>query len=128
MLTGAFCAYEVFYPEGDVMFLVVMNMRSVRSCALPSKPVGATFALQPANQHATTLCDDLRFNVCGTVVRGATGSLDLLDYFTMCLYAAWPTWASSYFLAANPQNKKLHKPRTRLTSESIIVEPSKLKT
>ena len=86
MLTGAVCAYEVFYPEGGVMFLVVMNRRSVRSCALPLKPVDATFALQSVNKHATTLCDDLRFNVCGTVVRGATGSLDLLGYFAMCLY------------------------------------------
>ena len=67
------------------MFVVVMNRRSVRSCALPLKPVGATFALQSVN-HATTLSDDLRFNVCGTVVRGATGSLDLLGYFAMCLY------------------------------------------
>ena len=63
----------------------VINRRSVRSCALPLKPVDATFAPESVNKHATTLCDDLRFNVCGTVVRGATGSLDLLGHFAMCL-------------------------------------------
>lgn len=60
--------------------------RSVRSYTLPLKPVDAKFAYKVVNKQATTLCNDLRFNVCGPDVRGATGSLDLLGYFTKCFY------------------------------------------
>ena len=60
--------------------------RSVRSYALPVKPADAKFAHKLVNKQATTLCNDLRFNVVGTDVRGATGSLDFLGYFTKCFY------------------------------------------
>ena len=87
--------YETFYPEGVVTCLVSVNWGSVRSCTLPLKPVDAKFAHQLVNKQATTLLTDLRFNVCGTDMRGATGSLDLLGYFTNCFYAASMNHADS---------------------------------
>ena len=98
VLTRAFWVYEVFYPEGGVTFLVIVNWGSVRSRALPLKPLDTQFAQQLVNKQAATLCTDLGFNVCGIDVRGATGSLDLLGYFTKCFHAASMNHADSYSL------------------------------
>ena len=95
VLTRAFCRYDFFYPERGVTFLVSVNWGSVRSCALLMKPADTKFANQLVNKQDTNLCTDLRFNVCGTDVRGATGSLDLLGYFTNCFYAASMNHADS---------------------------------
>ena len=98
VLTGAFWVYEVFYPEGGVTFLVIVNWGSVRCRALPLKPLDTQFAQQLVNKQAATLCTDLGFNVCGIDVRGATGSLDFLGYFTKCFHAASMNHAASHSL------------------------------